>query len=242
MKKLPFLFRLLGIYSVFPEEEINNEKDTTYFENTRQFPFLYLNKTSFLKGEEFGFKNYIQELNSQNPHLTITNHITLFNEKTSLKQKIALHGSDSKSTKIMEAVGKTDRFGRPAFRIFLDEYHVSQNHRILEQLYLYTRSETFCGRNFDKLSKEIHLYSLYPSSYEYKRTLYTQVKTSLDFVSKKQYYKPFYSFFTNNTYKKYGDVFWESDLQIEPSLNKTIVIPAHLQDNIQVCIKGIMKS
>ncbi|MCH2034556.1 MAG: hypothetical protein MK202_13680 [Tenacibaculum sp.] len=158
------------------------------------------------------------------------------------QQKIVLRGSGSKSTTITNAIEETDRFGRPLLRIFLDGYDISQDHWILEQVYLNTVKEIFYGRNPGKLGEEIHIYSLSPSEYADKRTQYTHVKIPVGFATEKQYYNPIYPSFTNDTYKKYGGLFWEPDLQIDPYLNKTIEIPAHLQDKIQVYIEGITES
>lgn len=64
-----------------------------YFENTREIPFLHLNKTSFFPGEEIWFKAYMLEQNSQKLHKTSSNlYVSLFDEKGVLKsqQLIAL--------------------------------------------------------------------------------------------------------------------------------------------------------
>ncbi|WP_299162282.1 hypothetical protein [uncultured Tenacibaculum sp.] len=69
-----------------------NNNYISYFENTREIPFLHLNKTSFLKGEEIWFKAYIQEQNSQKLHPTTTNlYVSIFEESGNLKDQQLIH-------------------------------------------------------------------------------------------------------------------------------------------------------
>lgn len=60
---------------------------TNYFKDTREIPYLHINKTNFLKGEEIWFKAYVLEQNSKRLHEKTSNlHITLFDENGILKE------------------------------------------------------------------------------------------------------------------------------------------------------------
>ncbi|CAM1343918.1 hypothetical protein [Tenacibaculum amylolyticum] len=63
-----------------------------YFQNTREVPFLHLNKTTFLQGEEVWFKAYVQEQNSQKLHPTTSNlYVSIFDESGKLKDQQLIH-------------------------------------------------------------------------------------------------------------------------------------------------------
>ena len=71
MKKIITLLALLiSIHSV--SQDIDNFY-SNYFQNTREIPYLHLNKTSFLKGEEVWFQSYVIEQNSNKLHPTTSN-------------------------------------------------------------------------------------------------------------------------------------------------------------------------
>lgn len=73
------------------ESKITNHY-INYFQNTREVPFLHLNKTSFLKGEEIWLKAYIQEQNSQKLHPTTTNlYVSIFEKSGKLKDQHLIH-------------------------------------------------------------------------------------------------------------------------------------------------------
>ena len=91
MKKnmLPTFIACLFIVSSFAQK--TNSLDTSYsnyFSYSRIIPYLHLNKTSFIKGEEVWFKSYI--LNQQSNKLdTITTNLycIIYDEKGKQKQK-----------------------------------------------------------------------------------------------------------------------------------------------------------
>lgn len=63
-----------------------------YFQDTRETPYLHLNKTSFLSGEEIWFKAYILEQNSQKPHPTTSNlYISIFDASGKMKDQQLVH-------------------------------------------------------------------------------------------------------------------------------------------------------
>ena len=88
-KKLLFLLLIASNRLLFSQNDIDKSY-IDYFSNTREVPYLHLNKTSFLQGEEIWFKAYVQEQNSNKLHSTTTNlYVSIFNDKASLiKQKL----------------------------------------------------------------------------------------------------------------------------------------------------------
>ncbi|MDT7831864.1 hypothetical protein RQM59_05700 [Flavobacteriaceae bacterium S356] len=63
-----------------------------YFQDTREIPFLHINKTSFLNGEEIWFKAYVVEQNSMKLHPATTNlYVSVFDESGVLKQQQLVH-------------------------------------------------------------------------------------------------------------------------------------------------------
>lgn len=85
---------LLTLTSISAQE--NSQKiDSSYvkyFQDTREVPYLHLNKTSFLKGEEIWFKAYVTEQNTQKLHPTTSNlYISIFDEAGKLKDQQLVH-------------------------------------------------------------------------------------------------------------------------------------------------------
>lgn len=63
-----------------------------YFQDTRETPYLHLNKTSFLSGEEIWFKAYVMEQNSKKPHPTTSNlYVSIFDASGALKDQQLVH-------------------------------------------------------------------------------------------------------------------------------------------------------
>ncbi|RAJ17160.1 hypothetical protein [Olleya aquimaris] len=63
-----------------------------YFQDTRELPYLHLNKTSFLKGEDIWFQAYVLEQNSNLLHPTTSNlYVTLFDELGNKKEQHLIH-------------------------------------------------------------------------------------------------------------------------------------------------------
>ncbi len=59
-----------------------------YFNLTREIPYLHLNKTAFIKGENLWFKAYVLNLNSKNLHQETSNlYCSLFDENGVLKDQ-----------------------------------------------------------------------------------------------------------------------------------------------------------
>lgn len=65
---------------------------SNYFENTREIPYLHLNKTSFIKGEEIWFQSYVIEQNSNKLHTTTSNlYVSVFDEDGHQKEQHLIH-------------------------------------------------------------------------------------------------------------------------------------------------------
>ncbi len=79
---------LISCLSLFSQNKSLENKYIEYFENTREIPYLHLNKTSFIKGEEIWLKSYILEQNSQELHKTTSNlYVSIFDDDGKLKDQ-----------------------------------------------------------------------------------------------------------------------------------------------------------
>lgn len=78
--------------TLWSQNQVIDSSYTRYFEDTREIPFLHLNKTSFLKGEEVWFQAYVLEQNSKQLHPTTSNlYVGIFNDDGSLKEQQLVH-------------------------------------------------------------------------------------------------------------------------------------------------------
>ena len=83
---------LLVNFSIFCQEEKLETNYTTYFQNTREIPYLHLNKTYFLKGEEIWFQAFVVEQNSNKLHKTTSNlYVSIFDESGKMKDQHLVH-------------------------------------------------------------------------------------------------------------------------------------------------------
>ena len=86
MKKITKLIALLISIQCI-SQDIDNLY-SNYFQNTREIPYLHLNKTSFLKGEEVWFQSYLIEQNSNKLHPTSSNlYVSVFDESGQQKEQ-----------------------------------------------------------------------------------------------------------------------------------------------------------
>ena len=86
MKKITKLIALLISIQCI-SQDIDNLY-SNYFQNTREIPYLHLNKTSFLKGEEVWFQSYVIEQNSNKLHPTSSNlYVSVFDESGQQKEQ-----------------------------------------------------------------------------------------------------------------------------------------------------------
>lgn len=94
--KITFLFTILFLTLTSIAAQENSQKiDSSYikyFQDTREIPYLHLNKTSFIRGEEIWFKAYVTEQNTQKLHPTTSNlYISIFDESGKLKDQQLIH-------------------------------------------------------------------------------------------------------------------------------------------------------
>jgi hypothetical protein len=88
-----FIFCLffLKSFAQQPQQKID-ESYAQYFQDTREVPFLHLNKTTFMKGEELWFNAYVLEQNSSTLHSATTNlYCSLFDKDGTLIKKQLVH-------------------------------------------------------------------------------------------------------------------------------------------------------
>lgn len=92
-KKTTLLFLLLFFVISSHAQKINLTSNyEEYFKNTREIPYLHLNKTSFLKGEEIWFQSYVIEQNSKKLHPTTSNlYVAIFDKNGNLKEQKLIH-------------------------------------------------------------------------------------------------------------------------------------------------------
>ena len=90
---LSTLLCILSINLVFSQQKKNIDTNyKEYFSSQREVPYLHLNKTSFIQGEEIWFKSYVYNLNLKKLHNNTNNlHITLYDKKGNLKDQKLLH-------------------------------------------------------------------------------------------------------------------------------------------------------
>ncbi|CAL2057220.1 conserved hypothetical protein [Tenacibaculum sp. 190524A05c] len=91
MKEKLLIILVLSSSFIFSQSKIDSNY-VNYFKNTREVPFLHLNKTSFLLGEEIWFNAYVQEQNSRKLHTTTSNlYVSIFNNNGTLKDQQLIH-------------------------------------------------------------------------------------------------------------------------------------------------------
>ncbi len=91
MKEKLLVILTLSCSFIFSQNKIDSNY-VDYFKNTREVPFLHLNKTSFLLGEEIWFNAYVQEQNSRKLHSTTSNlYVSIFNNDGTLKNQQLIH-------------------------------------------------------------------------------------------------------------------------------------------------------
>ncbi len=85
---LVVLVSLISFHQAFAQDKKIEESYARYFQNTREIPYLHLNKTSFLKGEEIWFQAYVLEQNTNKLHPTTSNlYVSIFDTEGTLKEQ-----------------------------------------------------------------------------------------------------------------------------------------------------------
>ncbi|UTD16260.1 hypothetical protein HER15_12620 [Tenacibaculum mesophilum] len=129
-------------------------------------------------------------------------------------------------------------------RVFLDENEISYDLWMLESIYLNTVKEIYYGRVHDVRSNEhIYIYTLSPREYSKNNTsFFSEYKVEKGFSIEKEYYTPEYNSYVDNTYKYYGDIFWEPNIEIKANSKFDFKIPQNLQEKVIVYIEGVSES
>ena len=119
MKKLFFLIILIIISTSCLAQKKMNTIDSIYvdyFRLTREIPYLHLNKTTFIPGEEIWFQAYVYDLNSKKLHKNTTNlYCNIYNKDGSLKEQklfLVTDGIASGNIKIDSSYTKESYFIR----------------------------------------------------------------------------------------------------------------------------------
>lgn len=103
---------------------------TKYFKNNREIPYLHLNKTSFLKGEEIWFKAYVLDLNTQRLHENTSNlYCGIYDDKGELKEKKMLYvkkGISSGSFKI-DSTYTNENYYIKAFTNYMNNFEEDES-------------------------------------------------------------------------------------------------------------------
>jgi hypothetical protein len=144
---LPLIFILF--YSNLSFSQNINDIATNYenyFQNTREIPYLHINKTSFLEGEEIWFQAYVLEQNSQKLHPTTSNlYVSIFDNNGKLKDQQLVHIKNGK--------------GRG--NIQLDSSYTQENY--------YLKASTKWMKNFNESNAYIQKIKLISNMKEIKR-------------------------------------------------------------------------
>ncbi|RKF04383.1 hypothetical protein C8N26_1050 [Tenacibaculum lutimaris] len=132
---------------------------------------------------------------------------------------------------------------KKSVRVYLDNNEISDNLWLIESMNMDTVKEVYYGRVYDNRADEhIYIYTLSPSEYTTKKTFLNTLKIEKGFSIEKEYYTPEYNSYTDNTYKYYGDIFWNPNIEIKANSNFEFKIPQNLQEKIIVYIEGISES
>lgn len=94
LKKLLSLAVIFNFIQFSLAQNYSEIKDSylDYFEETREVPYLHLNKTSFLKGENLWFQAYVLDQNSEKLHQQTSNlYVSIYDENGKIKEQQLIH-------------------------------------------------------------------------------------------------------------------------------------------------------
>ena len=156
MKTKLILLLVFSCNTIFSQLKIKKNY-VNYFEDTREVPFLHLNKTSFLKGEEIWFKAYVLEQNSQKLHPTTSNlYVSIFDENGKMKDQQLIH--------IKQGIGRGN--------ILLDSTYTEKNY--------YLKASTKWMENFNEDTSFLQKITIIPSTSQQK-IIITSTKKTFEF-------------------------------------------------------------
>lgn len=90
---LPTLLLFFTINIIQSQQKVDIDSNyKEYFSSQREVPYLHLNKTTFIEGEEIWFKSYVYNLNNKKLHKNTNNlYVSLYDKKGDLKEKKILY-------------------------------------------------------------------------------------------------------------------------------------------------------
>ncbi|APG65205.1 hypothetical protein LPB136_07535 [Tenacibaculum todarodis] len=93
--QITILFLLFSFYCNSQEKNDTSKKYLQYFNLTREIPYLHLNKTNFIVGEELWLQAYVLNQNTKKLHQDTANlYCNIYNEKGEYKQTKLLYIKD----------------------------------------------------------------------------------------------------------------------------------------------------
>ncbi|WP_442265353.1 hypothetical protein ACSIGC_13595 [Tenacibaculum sp. ZS6-P6] len=127
-------------------------------------------------------------------------------------------------------------------RVFLDNQEITRdNHRLLNLKFtkLGEYEEIFITDVFDL---QIYLYSKDKAEFIDNSNGFYEYKIPLGFHVSKEYYHPKYLSTTSDTFKSYGAIYWEPNVNLDENNKKQIfTFPSLKQNEITVFLEGITK-
>lgn len=114
---------------------------------------------------------------------------------------------------------------------------------LLTSTYVDEIKEMYIGSSLiEPRMKEVHVYTFSPAERIKKKTKYTSLKIPVGFTLEKEYYHPKYRRFSDHYFERYGAMFWEPNIVIQPNESVSITLATYRQKNVKIYIEGISKS
>ncbi|WP_442265354.1 hypothetical protein ACSIGC_13600 [Tenacibaculum sp. ZS6-P6] len=94
IKKLLLLF-ISSVYTLLAQDKVLDSAYVKYFGYEREIPYLHLNKTTFVQGEEIWFKAYVLNTNTQKLHQSTSNlYCSIYDDKGVFKKTKLIYLND----------------------------------------------------------------------------------------------------------------------------------------------------
>ncbi|RKF04384.1 hypothetical protein C8N26_1052 [Tenacibaculum lutimaris] len=128
--------------------------------------------------------------------------------------------------------------------IKLNGKNISREPWMLENMNLDQVKSIYYGSDMSNpgLSYAFFIFTYSPIELHSKKSTTAEVKTLMGFTIEKEYYNPRYPSYFNDTYKKYGAIFWEPNIEIGPKSSYVFKVPLNLQEKIIAYIEGVSES
>lgn len=135
------------------------------------------------------------------------------------------------------------RFKSGSVRVFLDDVDITNSLWLLESMYLNAVEEVFFGQLTDTWSaQQIYIYSASPQAIAGNKNPFQSVLLNHGFEKTKEYYQPQYPSYLNDTYLRYGTIFWKPNIVLDKSKTYQLEIPKNLQKHIVMYLEGVSES